>query len=92
LDAARESFGAPFTAQPSIEGVLLTQTEILRSDEECLVVWMGIDVSAFRGEGSQSQMVTVARRADDMWNLASTWTHRDDLWDADCESELQPVS
>jgi hypothetical protein len=92
LDAARESFGAPFTAQPSIEGVLLTQTEILRSDEECLVVWMNIDVSAFRGEGSQSQMVTVARRADDTWNLTSTWTHRDDLWDADCESELQPVS
>jgi hypothetical protein len=92
LDAARESFGAPFTAQPSIEGVRLIQTEILRSDEACLVVWMGIDVSAFRGEGSQSQMVTVVRRTDDMWKLASTWTHRDDLWDADCVSELQPVS
>jgi len=92
LDAARESFGAAFTAQPSIEGVRLNQTEILRSDEACVVVWMGIDVSGFRGEGSRSQMVTVVRRNDDMWKLASTWTHRDDLWDADCESELQPVS
>jgi len=92
LDAAREAFGAPFIATPSVEGILLSQTEILRSDEACLVVWSSIDVSAFRGEGSQSQMVTVVRRTDDMWKLASTWTHRDDLWDADCESALQPVS
>jgi len=92
MDAAREAFGASFTARPSIEDVRLDQTEILRSDESCLAVWMGIDVSAFRGEGSQSQMVTVVRRADDMWKLASTWTHKDDLWDADCESVLQAVS
>jgi len=92
LDAAREAFEAPFTARPSLEDVRLNQTDILRSDEACLVVWMGIDVSAFRGEGSQSEMVAVVRRADDMWKLASTWTHKDDLWDADCESELQPVS
>ena len=92
LDAARDASDAPFTARPSIEGVRLNQTEVLRSDEACLVVWMGIDVSAFRGEGSQSQMVAVLRRTDDTWKLASTWTHKDDLWDADCESELQPVS
>ncbi|MET0565378.1 MAG: hypothetical protein ABW021_02925 [Acidimicrobiia bacterium] len=92
LDAAREAFGAPFTADPSLEGVRVDQTDILKSDGACLVVWMGIDVSAFRGEGSQSQMVVVVRRADEMWKLASTWTHKDDLWDADCESELQPVS
>lgn len=92
LEAAREAFEAPFTARPSIEGVRLNQIDILRSDKSCLVVWMGVDVSAFRGEGSQSPMVAVVRRTDDTWKLASTWTHKDDLWDADCESDLQPVS
>jgi hypothetical protein len=92
LDAARDAFGAPFTAAPTEEGVVLTQTELLRSDEKCLVVWSTLDVSAFRGAGSQSQMVTVTRWADDTWKLATTWTNKEDLWETDCEGELLPLS
>jgi hypothetical protein len=92
LDAARDAFGAPFTGAPTQEGVILSQSELLRSDENCLVVWSTMDVSAFRGEGFESQMVMVTRRVDDSWKLATTWTHREDLWEADCESELPPLS
>jgi hypothetical protein len=92
LDAAVESFGAPFTTPPTLEGVVLTDSELLRSDEDCLVLWSTIDVSAFRGEGSESQMVTVTRWVSDAWRLATTWTHKEDLWEADCESELSPLS
>jgi hypothetical protein len=92
LDAAVESFGAPFTAEPTLNGVLLSESELLRSDENCLVLWSTIDVSAFRGEGSHSQMVTVTRWAGDSWKLATTWAHKEDLWEADCESALSPLS
>lgn len=92
LDAAREAFGASFTAAPTLDGVGLSQSELLRSDEECLVVWTTIDVSAFRGNDSESQVVTVSRRLDASWKLATTWAHKEDLWEADCESELSPLS
>jgi hypothetical protein len=92
LNAARDAFGAPFTAAPTPEGVALSQSELLRSDENCLVVWSTMDVSAFRGEGSESQMVTVTRWMDDTWRLATTWTHKEDLWETDCEGELPPLS
>lgn len=92
LEAAREAFGASFTEAPTRDGVLLSQSELLRSDEDCLVAWSTIDVSSFRGESSDSQMVTVMRWVDDTWKLATTWALKEDLWDADCESQLSPLS
>jgi len=92
LDAGRAAFDAPFSSTPTPDGLVLEQTELLRSDEECLVVWTTIDVSAFRGGGSQSATLTVVRRVDDSWKLATTWTHKDDLWQPDCDSELEPLS
>jgi hypothetical protein len=92
LEAALAAFDAPFTSAPTPDGVVLEATELLRSDEECLVVWTTIDVSAFRGEGSQSETLTVVRRVDDSWKLATTWTDKDDLWQSDCDSELEPLS
>ena len=92
LDAAREAFGASFTEAPTRDGVLLSQSELLRSDEDCLVAWSTIDVSSFRGESSDSEMVTVTRWVDDTWKLATTWALKEDLWDADCESQLSPLS
>ena len=92
LDAARAAFEAPFSSAPTSDGVILKEPELLLADESCLVVWATIDVSSFRGEGSESPTLTVARRMDNSWKLATTWTHKEDLWQGDCESELEPLS
>jgi hypothetical protein len=92
LDAARAAFNAPFTSEPSVEGVRLSSSELLRADQECLAVWTTVDVTDFRGQGAISENVVVMRRVDDEWRLATTWTYKEDLWEADCESGLGPVS
>jgi hypothetical protein len=85
--AGINAFGSEFVAAPTPEGIIL-ETEILRSDAMCLVVWGRIDVSAFRGPSSVSESVQVLRNVDGAWRLAFSWRFRDDLWEADCESEL----
>ncbi len=92
LDQARTSFGAEFTGVPMEEEITLTAMELLRADEQCLAVWATIDVSAFRGEGAVSDNVVVVRRDGSAWKLATTWTNRNDLWEADCDSQLEPLS
>jgi hypothetical protein len=91
LDAAKQAFGASFDNQPSRDGISL-DIEILRSDADCLVTFGALDVSTFRGEGAVSESVQVLRNIDDEWRFATSWVHRDDLWEADCDSELQPLS
>jgi hypothetical protein len=93
LDAAIAAFGvATFTAEPTLEGILLSDIEILRADEECTAIWAKLDVSAFRGPGSQTEGVHIFRRTDDRWKSVSTWTRRNDLWEQDCEAQLEPLS
>lgn len=92
LDSARQAFGAEFTGTPVEEEIILTSTELLRADEQCLAVWATIDVGAFRGEGAVSDNVVVVRRDGSAWKLATTWTNRNDLWEADCDSQLEPLS
>ena len=91
VEAGVNAFGAEFTARPTLEGIVLSETEILRSDQECLATWGNIDITAFRGIEATSDNVVVLRRAENRWLMLSTWVHRDDLWEADCESVLLPL-
>ncbi|HXV72154.1 MAG TPA: hypothetical protein VEB69_12245 [Acidimicrobiia bacterium] len=91
LKAATEAFGTGFESPPSVDAIVV-EVEILRSDRECLVTYGSLDVSAFRGPGSQTESVQVLRNMDGEWRFATSWVHPDDLWEADCESELQPLS
>jgi len=91
LDAGVNAFGAAFTSEPFEGGVVLTGTEILRSDENCLATWGTVDITAFRGQDALSENVIVLRFAGDRWQMLSTWIHATDLWEADCESVLQPL-
>jgi hypothetical protein len=77
-----------FISPPTEEAIEIREVEILRSDRECLAVWVEADASGFRGEGSSGAAVYVLRRADDRWGFASSWRHRTDLWEADCEARL----
>lgn len=93
LDNARAAFGSvTYESAPTLESIVLTDTEILRTDEQCLVTYATLDVSGFAGPDSNETSVFVLRRVSDDWTLATLWINRDDLWDQDCESQLEPLS
>ena len=90
LDNARSAFGQmQFSSTPSVEGIQLTSAELLRADEDCLALWSGIGASFRDGSSEGAQ---VARWDGSKWLLVSVWRNRNDLWGADCDSELEPLS
>jgi hypothetical protein len=93
LDAARAAFGKmSFSKQPELSDVLIEELEILRSDEDCLVVWSRVDASLLRGADSQVEGVDVIRWVDDSWRMATAWAYKEDLWAQDCDIVLEPLS
>jgi hypothetical protein len=86
LDAAGAQFGVmEFAAAPDPALILLSDLEILRADQICLALWAGVSAS-FRPGATEG--VQILRWASDRWIFAGFWTHRDDLWEADCDSQL----
>jgi len=93
LDNARAAFEAmSFESQPVASGVNVSETEILRNDVACLVTLSTLDVTDFSGTDGVETSVFVVRRAEDRWVLATVWINREDLWQQDCASELEPLS
>ena len=91
LDAARSQFGAmEFGREPRATDLTLSDSEILRADEGCLVVWTTTEVAGFN-EASTTD-VHVLRLVNEGWVLASLWQEKNDLWDMDCDSRLEPLS
>ncbi|HET9261339.1 MAG TPA: hypothetical protein VFP42_14565 [Acidimicrobiia bacterium] len=91
LDAAKSAFGGSFSSAPTRNGIDL-DLEILRSDSDCLVVYGTLDVGAFRGPDAESTTVQVLRNVDESWRFATSWIHPEDLWEADCDADLLPLS
>ncbi len=93
LEAARAQFGVmQFSDAPTAGALSIEQLEILRSDDDCLVVWV-TGAAPFIEAASDSVMsVEVMRWSGDEWALASTWRFRNDLWEADCKGQLQLLS
>ncbi len=81
-----------FTQPPTLDGIVIQSVELLRSDNECLAVWVSADASAFRGSGAGGEALYVLRSMDRGWRFASSWVHRDDLWEPDCEAPLESFS
>jgi hypothetical protein len=91
LDAAVSQFGVmEFQFPPTSEDITLTDTEILRADRQCTAIWSTASF-AFRGEGSTSG-VEVYRLTSDGWKFVNSWSNRNDLWEPDCEAQLEPLS
>lgn len=87
VEAAVSQFGImDFSQPPTVEGLSVADIEVLRSDRECLALWSTVSAS-FR-EGS-STGVLVFRKVNGEWKFLSSWQVREDLWEADCESQLQ---
>jgi hypothetical protein len=90
LDAARAQFGVmEFSMPPTGEAVAASGVEILRSDPECLATWASVSAT-FRPGSTQG--VQVMRSKDSHWVFVGSWTQAEDLWEADCEGQLQPLS
>jgi hypothetical protein len=90
LDAAIAAFGVmEFTEPPSREGLSFTETEILHGDEECTAVWASLYVPFRSGDTAG---VHLMRRFEGSWRLVNLWQLRDDLWQQDCEAQLEPLS
>jgi hypothetical protein len=86
VDAAIEQFGAmDFERPPAPSLIEFSDTEILRSDESCLVIWTDVDATALVGETNDG--VHVFLHEND-WLFISQWANREDLWEDDCESRL----
>ncbi len=89
LDNALAQFGVmEFTAAPEPAGIHVAEVEILRSDSSCAAMWAAVQADFRQGATSG---VHVFRHVGDSWLLVSLWVHREDLWEADCESQLEPL-
>lgn len=67
--------------------IQVKDVEILRDDDRCLVTYSILDVSQWRGEGALSEGVNVLLPVEGEWRFGTAWTHRYDLWEADCSIE-----
>jgi hypothetical protein len=90
LDAAIAAFGVmEFAEPPTLAGLKFAETEILFNDERCTAIWATLDVT-FRS-GSTSG-VHLMRRYEGSWRLVNLWQLKDDLWQQDCEAQLESLS
>jgi hypothetical protein len=93
LDDAIAAFPtAAFGTTPTESNVRLGNSQLLRSDEGCLVVWGTLDVTEFAGAGAIETSVYVMRWVDGSWRLTTLWLHKNDLWETDCDAALDPLS
>jgi hypothetical protein len=91
LEDARSQFRVmEFVREPRIDDIALRDTEILTSDGECLAVWTTLTVSGFRT--GESTGVHVLRSREGEWVSAGLWKLKEDLWDQNCQGELEPLS
>ena len=91
VEEAKSQFGqVEFERAPEADDITFGSTELLRTDEDCLAVWTEMTLRGFR-EGD-SVNVNILRWHDEHWMSLSVWRHREDLWEADCDSLLPEFS
>ncbi len=89
FEAATSAFGEmTFDAPPTISAIHLSGLELLRADETCTAVWGTLTVD-FRAGVSTS--VQVLRWTLHGWRTVSSWVNRNDLWENDCDAQLDSL-
>lgn len=93
LDAALAAFeNLEFVVSPEAPAIQFDNLEVLRSDSECLAVWVTGSAPFVDAPTTTSTSVEVMRWTGDAWALVATWRFREDQWEADCDGELEPLS
>jgi hypothetical protein len=91
VEEALAQFGkVEFFRAPGANDIRFDSTELLRTDQDCLAVWTTMTLVGFR-EGD-SENVHILRWHGERWRSLSVWRHREDLWEADCDSLLSESS
>ena len=86
LDLALQQFGSmEFAAEPTPSAISFEQTEILLATEDCTAIWTESTFKDFI-DGTSTDVHILRWEAG--WRFFSLWAYRDDLWEADCESQL----
>ncbi|HEU4320496.1 MAG TPA: hypothetical protein VFS66_10495 [Acidimicrobiia bacterium] len=92
LDSARSAFGdLQFIAEPTANSIQFDEIEILESSETCLAVWNVSSVEFLESDSSRSG-VEILREDEGMWKFVAAWRFKNDLWEADCDAQLLPLS
>ncbi len=87
LGLAIDQFGKmAFDRAPRLDDLAFSETEMLRTDSECLVTWTKLDLLGFSAGSTQD--VHVFRWTGTQWGLFSLWSYPDDLWSQDCDAQL----
>lgn len=73
--------------EPRREDVRVDTVEVLRDDDDCLVVFHDLDLTEWRGPDSRSSLVDVLFPYESGWRFATSWQNRNDLWEADCDAD-----
>jgi hypothetical protein len=76
-----------YAGPPSREDVLVEDPEILRDDDQCLVVYSTLHVMEFVKEPGTSSGVDVLWPYKGGWRRATRWGNRGDLWEQDCGAQ-----
>jgi len=91
VDEARAQFGVmEFQREPRPSDIVTSDTEILRTDDQCLAVWTNLGITGFSSGASTG--VHVLRWTGEKWVALSLWEFRNDLWEDDCQVVLEPLS
>ncbi len=90
LDSARAQFDVMvFVDEPSFGATTVTSTELLVNTPECTAIWSTVS-STFRS--GQTEGVHVFRKTEGNWRLVNLWPLKADLWEEDCDSQLESLS
>ena len=87
IAAAAAQFGELEMARAPVDhDFAFVDTEILETSDDCTAVWTSMSATGFSEAALEG--VHVFRWAGDSWLFVSLWTHREDLWEADCDAEF----
>jgi hypothetical protein len=82
-----------FVEPPSVDGVVILRLDILRDEDDCLVVYSEEDYSAFRGNVGIGQGVSVLWPDPRYgWRFATSWRNAEDLWAGDCDKLVRETT
>ena len=88
LKAGVEAFDAlEFTSPPSRQAIRFLSADLLLASDQCTAIW-SISDAEFRAAGPARHGVEILRRVDEKWKLLSSWAEKEDLWEADCDTQL----